>query len=220
MTIVRHTVPMVRQGGSPVCWAACAMMLMQYKRNRSLALDELDIGGDPRLSSVPQTTGRVFALLESWGFKTKRSSNVYLPPSRDERAVRLARRQHSRTNPSPTTMNQIPQGVGNAMQQTPLPPFPARPSASETLMAMLQVWGPVILHHNCGAFWYGASFVTPTPTQGYHSVLITGVDTNRNVFFFNNPWGQSDVITSISSIQGSILRWESQLSNAAFTFIQ
>ncbi len=206
MAVIRHVVPMVAQGGSPVCWAACAMMLMQYKHHRSLNQNELDIGGDLRNSSVAHP-GNQYAILQRWGFESKRSSNVTLHlGSEARRARRFARRSVA----SPSSMDRLPIGYR--------PPPQLRQTSSEILIAMLEYWGPVILNHNCGAFSYGPG--VNTPTAGAHSVLITGVDTNRGVFFFNNPWRQTDVMTSIRSIQGAILRWEANGIDAAFTYLK
>lgn len=213
MVLKRHEVPMVRQGGSPVCWAACAMMLMQYKRNRTIRSDELGILGDPRNSSLPGAPDQ-YAILRRWGFLTARSSEVRIPFSPAERRTA---RQRRRTMVSPTTMDSIPMHARSAHQQTPETPETSQQSASDVLISMLQVLGPVILNHDCGSFSYGNG---RPPPVGRHAVLITGVDTARNVFYFNNPWGQSNVMTSISSIQGSILRWEGRPGNMAFSYLE
>jgi hypothetical protein len=66
--------------------------------------------------------------------------------------------------------------------------------------------GPFILHHYCGSFWYGPG--VQLPTQGAHSVVVTGTDTDRGDTWFNNPWGTTNIPTTTASIINAIRRWE------------
>jgi hypothetical protein len=216
MSVVRHRVPMVRQQMNPICWVACAMMLTQFKQRRSLNIDGLGYGGDPRNASVANVTtlGIANATLRSWGFKVKHIHQVPMPFSRSDSEAHFARRQARRA--SRTSLNIRRRSNPSPSQPGP---SPSRPTVSETLIYMLNTWGPVILSHHCGAFSYGPS--TTTPTSGLHAVLITGVDTERGrgVFYFNNPWGQTDVMTSISSIEGAANRWENARHAPPFAYL-
>jgi hypothetical protein len=70
-------VPMVEQGANPICWVACAAMILSYKRSASVTIASL-IGSDPAFSSIPNPAdgGGNSALgwsktrdyLTSWGF--------------------------------------------------------------------------------------------------------------------------------------------------------
>jgi len=190
------------------------MMLMQYKLRKTLDLNETNYGGDPRNSSVNNVISQPEAVttLRRWGLEVKSSSDVHMPHTRrsslshTESGARHDRIRPQR--PSQTSMN-----------IRHVNPHPApRPTESEILISILESRGPVILFHHCGAFSYGPGH-SPM-TAGLHAVLITGVDTTRGVFYFNNPWGQTDVMTSIASIQGAIERWERTKPGPVFAYLR
>ena len=66
-----HNVPMVTQGPNPICWVACAAMVMSFKQHRSVTVGEINNGFDPSNSSMtnPATSWAVFYnILQSLGF--------------------------------------------------------------------------------------------------------------------------------------------------------
>jgi len=70
-TRIVHSVPMVQQGPNPICWVACAAMIMSFKQRRSVTIGEINAGYDPSNSSMTNpavTWARFFELLESLGF--------------------------------------------------------------------------------------------------------------------------------------------------------
>ena len=69
MAKITHIVPVVRQFQNPICWVACAAMILSFKERRSVTVDEL-LGYDPGSSSItnPATSWQVmYDMLESWG---------------------------------------------------------------------------------------------------------------------------------------------------------
>jgi hypothetical protein len=69
-------VPMVQQGDNPICWVACAAMILSYKRNASVTIGSL-IGADPAFSSIGDVSAaptdalgwaKTRSYLQSWGF--------------------------------------------------------------------------------------------------------------------------------------------------------
>lgn len=187
MRTIRYDVPMVRQHKSPVCWLACATMILQYKRGITLEATQLgQYSGDFRFQSVPREAHAMsgdqeVAELRRLGFTVTRSAalapNLARVPS-----MAMAGPNRDRT------------GV------------PTTGPSEELIHWILANHGPFILRHNAGAFWYGPgrSF-----TSGIgHSVVITGINPVRDIVYFNNPWGQIDVPTSVSSVVGAMNRWE------------
>ncbi len=51
MGLILYQVPMVEQGDNPICWVACAAMILSYKRSASVTIASL-IGTDPSFASV------------------------------------------------------------------------------------------------------------------------------------------------------------------------
>ncbi|MEZ5344302.1 MAG: papain-like cysteine protease family protein [Pyrinomonadaceae bacterium] len=88
-------------------------------------------------------------------------------------------------------------------------PVNHRSPSKDMIYELLTLKGPFILHHRCGAFWYGPGRTVPT-SDNSHAVLIVGIDTERDgpCVWFNNPWGQTDVMTTSSSIVNAISNWE------------
>ncbi|GEM_PF-1191538 len=73
-TRIVHNVPMVAQGPNPICWVACAAMVMSFKQHRSVTVGEINNGFDPSNSSMtnPATSWPVFYdILSSLGFTSK-----------------------------------------------------------------------------------------------------------------------------------------------------
>jgi hypothetical protein len=152
---------MVSQQFSPVCWLACAVMIIQFKRGYTPSGDDINWRGiDFRTQAVTvddqAATGVAqLAWLRRLGFVVMRCS---------------------------------------------------APSEAE-IESLLVNHGPFLLNHNAGAFWYGPTRATPTSGSG-HAVVVTGIDTNSHTVYFNNPWGEKDVPTTVSSIVGAMQRWQ------------
>jgi len=169
-----YNVLMVRQGQNPVCWLACATMLVQFKRNMTptseyMGIADADFRGPV---SVPSYGAEEWSRLRNLGFVNARWAQLGLS------------------------------------SQTPSP---------QTILEMLQRHGPFILHHHCGSFWYGPGI--PVPRTGGHSVLVVGIDTDRGDVYFHNPWGQTNVPTTASSIVGAINRWETNPANFSLSYM-
>lgn len=82
-TRIVHNVPMVRQGPNPICWIACAAMVMSFKQQRSVTVGEINNGFDTSNSSMtnPATTWPIFySLLDELGF---RSTGPQMSPAVD-----------------------------------------------------------------------------------------------------------------------------------------
>ena len=178
MAQIRHRVAMVTQQFSPVCWLACAAMVIQYKRHLTPDAVMLGTGGlDFR------TPGLTVNRLRAWDARLRQMGFTVTGPTRLREIERASRSLETRYQSR----------VG---------------SNEEILFRVLRDHGPVILSHVCGSFWYGPG-LTPPP-GGEHSVVVTGMDTDANRVWFNNPWGQVDVPTTTSSIVGAIERYERQ----------
>lgn len=162
MARIIHNVPMVRQFQNPICWVACAAMIMSYKEHRSVTVEEL-LGYNPASSSIlnPATSWQVmYDMLDSWGITS--------------------------TGP----------------QMSP---------AVEYITRMLQYQGPFILTH------YTQTLAPSSTSPGTHAVVVTGIDTNQNECYFNNPWGTMGNKVSISTIQRSMQRlWLLHLRSVAY----
>jgi len=50
---VKYNVPMMSQGGSPICWVVCLSMLLSYRNRTTVPTSSLTGGFDPANSSVP-----------------------------------------------------------------------------------------------------------------------------------------------------------------------
>lgn len=184
MAQILYDVDMVNQQFSPVCWLACAAMVIQFKRRMTPSASQLgqDSANDfrtPGLTVPNPVPGdqieRMYTALRRMGFFVSRSSNLR----------------------NPRTL---------AMRPTPGVPPSAQPS-EELIYRLLSDEGPFILFHHVGAFWYGPTRPNVRP-EGAHAVVITGIETNRHRVYFNNPWGDRNVPTTASSIVGAIRRWE------------
>ena len=181
MTAIHHNVDMVRQERSPVCWLACAVMLLQYERRYTPSTSDLDIYDmEFRSGSVPSTDGNasMYQRMRQLGFTVVRRRNI--------------------------NGGQMPTMAASGRPQRRESPGD---SDVEMIVWLLRNRGPFILNHFVGSFWYGPNVQVPEGHQA-HAVVVTGIDTNRGTVYFNNPWGTRDVPTSIRSIIGAIQRWE------------
>lgn len=167
MSTIRYHVPIgVPQSTSPVCWLACAVMIMQYKRgSTSLRLSELGVGDglDFRTSSVPN-------------------------PNRDNLDYAQRLRQLGFT-----LVRLQPRPRGCAPGQ-PSPAPGNRTADAAYVQWLLRERGPLILNHFMGSFWYGPrtkgeSKRPPPGPLDAHAVVITGWDSGLGRVYFNNPRG-------------------------------
>lgn len=196
MSRIRYAVPMVLQQTSPVCWLTCAMMLLQRHRRRSLSTNEINyVNDDPRLASVGNvgTQSMITNTLQHWGFRVRRIRQVHVP-----------------------LMNFSEPGRNTYEPQAMLWGSNDKLVEVNIMFAMLRNFGPFILFHRCGTFSYGPGRGSPT---GYHAVLITGIDLDRKVCYFNNPWGDVNVPTSLDSIVGAIRDWESRRNDPTVVYL-
>ena len=173
----RYQVPMVIQQFSPVCWLACAAMVVQFKRSYTPLASELGMRGpDFRMPGLTVPTEAASGAeqrdwLRRLGFTTWRASLGRTPVM---------------------GVGRSPRGDAGVVAQ-----------GEAAIESVLTRHGPFILLHNVGAFWYGPS---PIPAAGEglgegHAVVVTGIDTSSHTVYFNNPWGDRDVPTTTSSIR-------------------
>ncbi|MDR3567321.1 MAG: papain-like cysteine protease family protein [Syntrophobacteraceae bacterium] len=54
--------------------------------------------------------------------------------------------------------------------------------------------GPIVLLHFCKDFPYGSQWGPVNDPNAAHAVVITGVDSNQGIVWFNNPWGDKDQV--------------------------
>ena len=69
MAVINHDVPMVRQYQNPICWVACAAMILSYRSRSSVTVASL-IGYDPGNSCIPNPASSwavLYRMLEEWG---------------------------------------------------------------------------------------------------------------------------------------------------------
>ena len=57
--------------------------------------------------------------------------------------------------------------------------------------------------------------VTRFPQAAAPAVVITGIDTRSHTVYFNNPWGDCDVPTTLQSISNAVRRWQSVPTHTA-----
>jgi len=72
--------------------------------------------------------------------------------------------------------------------------------SGEDLETALRDNGPAVLLHLCGGFPYGSQYGETSNLTGAHAVVLTGVDTDSEEVFFNNPWGDKDQSASLDII--------------------
>ena len=186
MSFIHYDVTMVRQQSSPVCWLACAAMIIQFRRHYTPSSSQLRIEGDEdfRGSLTLPVIERCFARLKHLGFEVRRFSQL--------------RTQNAPRPPSMTT--------GRSRSA----PAATATTDQEVIFELLQNYGPLILSHFLGSFWYGPNRqLEQDGERSGHAVTIVGMDTGRNIVYFNNPWGERNVMTSTQSIVNAIRRYES-----------
>lgn len=70
MTKVSYDVPVVRQEQNPICWVACAAMILSHERQQSVTVGEL-LGFEPSSASIANPAGgswqTMYDMLEGWG---------------------------------------------------------------------------------------------------------------------------------------------------------
>lgn len=76
MSIISHAVPMVRQFQNPICWVACAAMVLSWRRGQSVTPVTVKslIGYDPGNSSIPNPATSwemMYSMLNDWGIKSE-----------------------------------------------------------------------------------------------------------------------------------------------------
>jgi hypothetical protein len=71
---------------------------------------------------------------------------------------------------------------------------------SEELAMTISEFGPAVLLHICQNFSYGNQWGDSSSFTGAHAVLITGIETDFNLVYFNNPWGDKDQSTSLEGL--------------------
>ena len=182
MSTIRYRVPVgVPQGASTICWLACAVMIMQYKRGTTaLRLSELGIddGLDFRMGSVPNTNN-------------PERSNV-------EYARRLRQLGFTLVRLQPRPRGCAPGDAAHVQwllrERGPL--------------ILNHFIGSFWYGSNRVSVPKGLPKHPPGMPLGAHAVVITGWDSSLGRVYFNNPWGDADVPTSESSIIGAIHRWE------------
>ncbi len=82
--------------------------------------------------------------------------------------------------------------------------------------SLLQQKGPLLLNHFVANFNYGRGRggKQPADADGIHAIVITGISGDNA--FFNNPWGDKDVIIPVSDLLASIDQSYSHPYNALF----
>ncbi len=126
MTEIRLNVPMVRQEMSPVCWLACATMVLQFQRGRSVTDAELAYPrGSFRTSSVHGFDANIqtYRHMERLGFRTHYTRQ----PRRPTMGIRL-------------------HGAGRRERIR---------DATDVIIERLSLRRPLVLFHRMGTFSYG-----------------------------------------------------------------
>jgi Papain-like cysteine protease AvrRpt2 len=70
----------------------------------------------------------------------------------------------------------------------------------DDLAAALLEKGPAVLLHVCKDFPYGVQWGDTSTMDGAHAVVLTGVDTESERAFFNNPWGDKDQSAGLEQV--------------------
>ena len=81
---IRLSVPMRVQGQNPICWIACASMILSYKGKASIGIGSFTGGFDPSNSSIPNPVTswvNYYRILSMYGF-----ANVNPFPNRSPEA--------------------------------------------------------------------------------------------------------------------------------------
>ena len=83
----------------------------------------------------------------------------------------------------------------------------------ESLVAVLQHCGPVILSHYCQNFPYGPGRDAITDPNAAHAVVITGIDTSISggLCWMNNPWGDKDQPITVRDVLDAVMKMQSPM---------
>lgn len=164
MANIRYSVPMVEQMQNPICWVACAAMILGWRRRRTVPIGELLNGFDPSNSCIPNPAGsswaRMYEMLSDWGITS----------------------------------------VGPQV-------CPATAYITNTLSAH----GPFILTH------YTATLAPSVTGPGTHAVVISGINTDTGLCYYENPWGTSNNSVAINTVLGEMEKlWLKSLRSVAY----
>jgi len=93
---------------------------------------------------------------------------------------------------------------------------PSRPFNKSGVETLLRQNGPLLLNHFVANFNYGTGRggKQPANADGIHAVVIAGIAGNSA--FFNNPWGDKDVVIPVGDLLASIDQSYSRPYNALF----
>ncbi len=72
LTRIIYNVPLIRQGHNPICWVACAAMILSFKKHRPISIGDINNGFDPSNSSMSNpalTMSSFYRQLADLGFK-------------------------------------------------------------------------------------------------------------------------------------------------------
>ena len=81
MGAIIHNVSMVAQQSSPLCWVACCMMAIQYRRGQSIEANALGEQLELRMATRPGAPSNqvVYNNMRSIGFRLNRLSEIWVP---------------------------------------------------------------------------------------------------------------------------------------------
>jgi len=162
MARIVYNVPMVRQGISPICWVACAAMILSFKGKMSISIGSINGGSGPSNSCVSNPVD-LYDIIEA---------------SCNDRWV---------------TFYSLLIELGFTSEG------PNSPSIGY-IERILRHHSPFILTHYTQTL--APTVSSPNTT---HAVVITGIDTNTRICFFNNPWGTRQQ-TNVNAILADIVR--------------
>lgn len=93
MGIVHHKVAMVEQGATPLCWAACALMIMQYRKKKSLPENVIGNELEVRMGSRNgyKHNQDIYKALRLFGFRVMRSDQINVPGLNDSSKLKPER---------------------------------------------------------------------------------------------------------------------------------
>lgn len=163
MASIRYSVPMVVQLQNPICWVACAAMILGWKKGHPVSIGDLLHGFDPSNSCImnPATSwDTMYKMLAGWGIAS----------------------------------------VGPQM-------CPAEAYITNTLTDH----GPFILTH------YTTTLAPSVSDPGTHAVVISGIDTDTRLCYYDNPWGTSNNTVPINTVLGEMEKlWLLKLRSVAY----
>ena len=182
---IKYDVPILVQRGSPVCWAISANMIELYKkRSRTDFLGGLDINNTtiPN-SAVPLPEHELYDIYNAHTDATQRSWI-----SLTNLYILLIKSGFEKIHTNP---NQ---------------------DITETQLAsLLKEKGP--LHFSFNYYDLHPQSVHDTndfPLSARHAVVITGIDTVKDICYVNDPWGKKDEQISTGLVLNAIMKITSQ----------